>query len=168
MKGFSNSGTMRSNDLRWSPLLRWLSHIGTPVDFLKILRLGVSSARPQDLTFIAHLLVPTDFCPVLFLKLFPVHLLNQAKDSTGIASVMKTETRLQAMTTAQRVPASLDYTDQFELNPWLVPVQMNHGGTQGVLNLIITWKSLPKGEHKLHLHNTHCMHRCFLKMHAPS
>ena len=45
-----------------------------------------SPARPQDLTFTAHLLVGTEFCLTFFLKLFfSAYLLVQAKDLRGIA-----------------------------------------------------------------------------------
>ena len=44
--------------------------------------LQISPARPQNLTFTAHLLVLTELCPTFFLKLFfPAYLLTQANES---------------------------------------------------------------------------------------
>lgn len=67
---------------------------------------------------------------------------------------METETAPQAIMTAERAPAaqtSLSYTP--------TPAQMDHGVTHNDLCLIIMLKSLPKQEHKPHLHNMQSMYK---------
>ena len=55
--------------------------------------LQISPARPQDLTFTAHLLVLTKLLPHFSFKLSsPAYLLIQAKDPAGISSPLETET----------------------------------------------------------------------------
>ena len=107
------------------------------------------------LTFTAHLLVLRDLRPTFFLKLFfPAYLWTQAKSLKGTAPMIKTKTTPQTII-AHAKNCGPEGPDQFELNPWLTPVQMDHGVTHRVTNnylcLITILKSLLREEHRPHL-----------------
>lgn len=70
----------------------------------------MSPARPQDMTFIAHLLFLTNLCPTFFLKLFfPASLLTQANANQNHPS-NKSDSPARNFSQA-------DHPDQFELKP---------------------------------------------------
>lgn len=112
--------------------------------------------RLPNLVFTAHM--PT-------FSLSSTSVLRQAKNLMGIASHDGKGNYPSSNNDFLRKSSGVpDHPDQFELITQLSPTQMDHGVTSGMTNnylyLIIVLKSLPKMEHKPHLHNIHIHNIC--------
>lgn len=95
-----------------------------------------------------HLLVPTNICLTIFLKLFFLAYFLTPTNGKQNYPLSKTIVLI-------RPPVGPDHPDKFELNPWISPAQMDHGVTSGMTNkdlyLIIILTSPPKEKHKTYL-----------------